>query len=179
MKTALPAALTSFIPWKQLTALTSSWNMELLTIASMAVVVIIMWIQSFGWGEHGLDIEEKFWLLKARTGEGGGSSGRGGVWTRYRERISEVLLGRDKYFVGNRLWDDIYVRTSGKRRIRCYLNVQKDQIILTVMRGHIVLGRRRYEADSKKRIRLSEFSDVLMMDGVEIVFQKLQEKITG
>ena len=64
MKTALPAALTSFIPWKQLTALTSSWNMELLTIASMAVVVIIMWIQSFGWGEHGLDIEEKFWLLK-------------------------------------------------------------------------------------------------------------------
>ena len=176
MKTALPAALTSFIPWKQLTALTSSWNMELLTIASMAVVVIIKWIQSFGWGEHGLDIEEKFWLLKGRTE---GPFGHGGVWTRYRERTSEVLLGRDKYFIGNRLWDDIYVRTSGKRRIRCYLNVQKDQIILTVMRGHIVLGRRRYEADSKKRIRLSEFSDVLMMDGVEIVFQKLQEKITG
>ena len=176
MKTALPAALTSFIPWKQLTALTSSWNMELLTIASMAVVVIIMWIQSFGWGEHGLDIEEKFWLLKGRTE---GPSGHGGVWTRYRERTSEVLLGRDKYFIGNRLWDDIYVRTSGTRRIRCYLNVQKDQIVLTIMRGYIVLGQRRYEADSKKRIRLSEFSDVLMMDGVEIVFQKLQEKITG
>lgn len=167
MKAALLAKLTS---------LTSSWNMELLAIASMAVVVIIMWIQSLGWGEHGLDIEEKFWLLKGRTGE---SSGHGGVWTRYRERTSEVLLGRDKYFIGNRLWDDIYVRTSGTRRMRCYLNVQKDQIILTVMRGHIVLGRRRYEADSKKRIRLSEFSDVLMMDGVEIVFQKLQEKITG
>ncbi len=176
MKTALPAALTSFIPWKQLTALTSSWNMELLTIASMAVVVIIMWIQSFGWGEHGLDIEEKFWLLKGRTGE---PSGHGGVWTRYRERTSEVLLGRDKYFIGNRLWDDIYVRTSGTRRMRCYLNVQKDQIVLTIMRGYIVLGQRRYEADSKKKIRLSEFSDVLMMDGVEIVFQKLQEKITG
>ena len=164
MKTALPAALTS------------SWNMELLTIASMAVVVIIMWIQSFGWGEHGLDIEEKFWLLKGRTGE---PSGHGGVWTRYRERTSEVLLGRDKYFIGNRLWDDIYVRTSGTRRMRCYLNVQKDQIVLTIMRGYIVLGQRRYEADSKKKIRLSEFSDVLMMDGVEIVFQKLQEKITG
>ena len=176
MKTALPAALTSFIPWKQLTALTSSWNMELLTIASMAVVVIIMWIQSFGWGEHGLDIEEKFWLLKGRTE---GPSGPGGVWTRYRERTSEVLLGRDKYFIGNRLWDDIYVRTSGTRRMRCYLNVQKDQIVLTIMRGYIVLGQRRYEADSKKKIRLSEFSDVLMMDGVEIVFQKLQEKITG
>ena len=169
MKTALPAALTSFIPWKQLTALTSSWNMELLTIASMAVVVIIMWIQSFGWGEHGLDIEEKFWLLKGRTE---GPSGHGGVWTRYRERTSEVLLGRDKYFIGNRLWDDIYVRTSGTRRMRCYLNVQKDQIVLTIMRGYIVLGQRRYEADSKKKIRLSEFSDVLMMDGV-------QEKITG
>lgn len=176
MKTALLAASTSFIPWKQLTALTSSWNMELLTIASMAVVVIIMWIQSFGWGEHGLDIEEKFWLLKGRTE---GPSGHGGVWTRYRERTSEVLLGRDKYFIGNRLWDDIYVRTSGTRRMRCYLNVQKDQIVLTIMRGYIVLGQRRYEADSKKKIRLSEFSDVLMMDGVEIVFQKLQEKITG
>ena len=176
MKTALPAALTSFIPWKQLTALTSSWNMELLTIASMAVVVIIMWIQSFGWGEHGLEIEEKFWLLKGRPE---GPSGHGGVWTRYRERTSEVLLGRDKYFIGNRLWDDIYVRTSGTRRMRCYLNVQKDQIVLTIMRGYIVLGQRRYEADSKKKIRLSEFSDVLMMDGVEIVFQKLQEKITG
>lgn len=93
MKTALPAALTSFIPWKQLTALTSSWNMELLTIASMAVVVIIMWIQSFGWGEHGLDIEEKFWLLKGRTE---GPFGHGGVWTRYIYWIGK----------GQRIWID-------------------------------------------------------------------------
>lgn len=173
MKPALLAAATSFIPWKHLTSLTSPWNMELLTIASMAVMVIIMWIQSLGWGEHGLDIEEKFWRLKARTGEGGEYSGRGRVWTRYRERRSEVLLGRDKYFVGNRLWDDIYVHTFGKRRMRGYLNVQKDQLVLTMLRGDVWVGRKRYEADSQKRIRLSEFSDVVKMGGVEIVFQKL------
>lgn len=133
------------------------WTMELVTIYSMSVLVLLLWFQSIGWGAKGQDIEEKIWKVRAANG-------------------AEILLGKNRYYMGNRLWDDVYIKTKGrKKRYRIYLNVQKDQILITVLRGSIVVDQKRYGTNYRRKIRVSEFSDVRIDGTEEIMFRRLKE----
>ena len=87
--------------------LLSIWNMELLTIGLLAIFVVIMELQSIAWRERGADTEVKIWRLKARSVQAAG--GVVGALMKYKQLTSEVLLGKEHYYIGNRIYDDVYI----------------------------------------------------------------------
>lgn len=98
-----------------------------------------------------------------------------GALMKYKQLTSEVLLGKEHYYIGNRIYDDVYIKSDSKARVRAYLNVHKDRILMTVIRGEVFVDERVYAADCKKRITLSEFSNVRFAD-TDMVFQKLKKE---
>lgn len=152
--------------------LLSIWNMELLTIGTLVIFVLLMELQSLSWREKGADKEVKIWRLKARSVQATG--GVVGALMKYKQLTSEVLLGKEHYYIGNRVYDDVYIKSDSKARTRAYLNVHEDRIIMTVLKGKVFVNEKEYVADYKKRITLSEFSDVRIAD-TEMVFQRLKK----
>ena len=153
--------------------LLSIWNMELMTIGTLAIFVVLMEIQSLSWKEKGSDTEVKIWRLKARSVQA--AEGVMGALMKYKQLTSEVLLGKEHYYIGNRVYDDIYIKSDSKARVRVYLNVHEDRILMTVIRGEVFVDERVYAADCKKRITLSEFSNLIVAD-TEMVFQKMKKE---
>lgn len=152
--------------------LLSIWNMELLTIGTLVIFVALIELQSLSWREKGADKEVKIWRLKARSVQAAG--GVVGALMKYKQLTSEVLLGKEHYYIGNRVYDDVYIKSDSKARTRAYLNVHEDRIIMTVLKGKVFVNEKEYVADYKKRITLSEFSDVRIAD-TEMVFQRLKK----
>lgn len=128
------------------------WDMELLTIGSMGIFVICMTLRSFFWTKDGADTEQKIWRLKSND--------------------SEVLLGNEAYYLGNRALDDIHVKMKHSARIRLYLNVKPDRVVLTVTKGSVYIDDRLYQADCRRHVTLSEFSSIYL-ENTQIYFQKL------
>ena len=153
--------------------LLSIWNMELLTIGLLAIFVVIMEFQSIAWRERGADTEVKIWRLKARSVQAAG--GVVGAVMKYKQLTSEVLLGKEHYYIGNRIYDDVYIKSDSKARVRAYLNVHEDRILMTVLRGEVFVDERVYGADCRKRITLSEFSSIRFAN-TDMVFQKLKKE---
>ena len=154
--------------------LLSIWNMELMTIGTLAIFVVLMEIQSLSWKEKGSDTEVKIWRLKARSVQA--AEGVMGALMKYKQLTSEVLLGKEHYYIGNRVYDDIYIKSGSKARVRAYLNMHEDRILMTVIRGEVFVDERVYGANCKKRITLSEFSSVRFAD-TDMVFQKLKKEM--
>lgn len=152
--------------------LLSIWNMELLTIGTLVIFVVLMELKALSWREKGSDTEVKIWRLKARSVQE--AEGIVGALMKYKQLTSEVLLGKDHYYVGNRIYDDVYIKSDSKARTRAYLNIHEDRIIMTVLKGKVFVNEKEYVADYKKRITLSEFSDVRIAD-TEMVFQRLKK----
>lgn len=69
----------------------------------------------------------------------------------------EIKLQTGVYALGNGIFDDIYL-DSGGDRTKIHLNVQRDNIYLTVLRGHIVMQSYRYEANAKEMIMIEDMS---------------------
>ena len=153
--------------------LLSIWNIELLTIGLLAVFVVLMEIQSLFWKEAGSDTEVKIWRLKARSVQA--AEGVAGALMKYKQLTSEVLLGKEQYYVGNRIYDDIYIKSDSKARVRAYLNVHEDRILMTVLKGKVFVNEKEYVENCKKRITLGEFSNVRFAD-TDMVFQKLKKE---
>ena len=152
--------------------LLSIWNMELLTIGLLAIFVVLMEIQSLFWKEAGVDTEVKIWRLKARSAQA--AKGVMGALMKYKQLTSEVLLGKEHYYIGNRVYDDVYIKSDSKARVRAYLNVHEDRILMTVLKGKIFVNEKEYVENCKKRITLSEFSGVRIAD-TDMVFQRLKK----
>lgn len=153
--------------------LLSIWNMELLTIGTLVIFVVLMELQSLSWKEKGSDTEVKIWRLKARSVQAAG--GVVGALMKYKQLTSEVLLGQERYYIGNRIYDDVYIKSDSKARVRAYLNVHEDRILMTVLRGEVFVDEKVYAADCKKRITFSEFSSVRFAN-TDMVFQKLKKE---
>ena len=79
-------------------------------------------------------------------------------------------LPLDSCFLGNGLFDDCKVDAAGPR-IRLYLNVQEDQIWLTVLTGSIVIGGSRYRRDPRSRIAIHDLDRIKLRD-IELEFVK-------
>lgn len=153
--------------------LLSIWNMELMTIGALVIFVMLMEIQSLSWREKGADTEVKIWRLKARGVRA--AEGVVGALVKYKQLTSEVLLGKEHYYIGNRVYDDVYIKSDSKKRVRAYLNIHEDRILMTVLRGEVFVDEKVYAADCKKRITLSEFSSVRFAN-TDMVFQKLKKE---
>lgn len=80
----------------------------------------------------------------------------------------EVGLCEDRYLAGNRLRDDLYLDAGG-RRVRLYINVQSERLLLTVLQGEIRINQHKYTADKGVRIEISDWTRVEIQD-MEIEF---------
>lgn len=65
--------------------------------------------------------------------------------------------------------DDIVVDT--KNKIRLYLNVQPDKVLLTVLKGSLRIRERVYEQDQTRQIVINDHM-VIFFDGIKITFRK-------
>lgn len=74
--------------------LLSIWNMELLTIGTLVIFVVLMELKALSWREKGSDTEVKIWRLKARSVQE--AEGIVGALMKYKQLTSEVLLGKDR-----------------------------------------------------------------------------------
>lgn len=72
--------------------------------------------------------------------------------------------------MGNRLWDEIYVDSSGGT-VRMYLNIQKEKMYLSVLSGSIYIDNQLYCADRSRRIEVQEYARIRISD-IELKFGK-------
>ena len=151
-------------------------HMELASIGALAVFVVLMVIISFTWREKGADLELKIWRLKAHASYV--PRGVMGAFGKSKQVTKQILLGKEHYYMGNRIYDDIYIKTPSQPRVRAYLNVHEDKIIMTVLKGKALVNGAKHEADCRERIILSEFTNVSFA-GAEIAFQRLKNRKGG
>ena len=65
--------------------------------------------------------------------------------------------------------DDIVVDT--KNKIRLYLNVQPDKVLLTVLKGSLRIRERVYEQDQTRQIVINDHM-VIFFDGIKLTCRK-------
>ncbi len=82
----------------------------------------------------------------------------------------EVAVSEGTYCAGNRLIDDLYIDCSGQR-IRLYLNVQKDKVFVSVLKGIISVDQNSYGADPEKRIEIREYATIVVGE-TQLQFRK-------
>lgn len=143
---------------------------QLLAVASLAVLAIFLWI-SMEFTRDGTNSDgELIWDLRVERI----AAPKKKFWKVWTEegRQSNVSLPEGCYYCGNRrISDDIYVDSSGGT-VRMYLNVQKEKLYLSVLKGNIYIDNQLYCADPSKRIEIQEYARIRISDDIEVRFNK-------
>ena len=96
------------------------------------------------------------------------------TWTHWKMRKKElsdvIVLPFGRYTAGNHIWDDIYVDSS-RGKVRIHLNMLKNQVRLTVMKGEVMVHNYLLSADCGKETLLYDGDTVLLGD-VQLRFVK-------
>lgn len=96
--------------------------------------------------------EECIWYLKAlRTGS---AKKRFRHLLMNRKKLQRIIsLGEGSFRAGNSLMDDIYIDISGPG-VSLYLNVWRDKLYLSVLKGSVRINSQTYHADAGRRIEV-------------------------
>ena len=84
------------------------------------------------------------------------------VWLAEMEKEGKLKileLPEGSFLVGNGLMNDIRIRTEGPT-VRLYMNVQRREVAVSVLKGKIMIGNYTYQRDAKERIVLSDGKSV-------------------
>ena len=103
---------------------------------------------------------ETLWVVRAQR-MGGKSGIRRKRFFKNTEYADTIALPEDVFLMGNRLWDDIYIDTGGGR-IKLYLNVQKDKILLSVLEGQVVIHNRVAEKNGCTTMEIQDFTKIIV-----------------
>lgn len=140
---------------------------ELITIGALLAFTAAEWF-SISRSKESLDkAENELWYVRARR-TGPAKGGIRSILLGRRNLSERIALGEERYLAGNRLVDDLYIDASGKR-VRLFINVQKDKVFLTVLRGSVFISTCVYEADKTKRVEIKDMTKVVVSD-VELEF---------
>ena len=140
---------------------------QLITIGMMAYMTVSVWLRVGYIEKEFTSFDETFWSVHMQRM---GSTPRNFsyFWRKYRGMREELELPLGVFFAGNRWRDTIYLGTGGER-VRLFLNVQKNEIVLTVLEGSVQTRTGIYEANQSRQIALQDFSK-LMIGDVELQF---------
>lgn len=115
---------------------------------------------------------ELLWTLKAqRVGKAKKSLRH--MFVNERKLKDTIDLHEGTFVLGNGMSDDIYIDTSGKR-IKIFLNVQRENIYLTVLKGSVSIQNYTYPQNKKEIIKLDDLSKVTADD---VMFQFYKKKV--
>lgn len=140
-------------------------NVTMFQVGTVCLLIMftIMVIVAMYWNGNPMDGRDVvLWTVHAkRTG-----ASRDNLRTKLlflKSQDQQVGLCEERYLVGNRLTDDLYLDTGGSR-IRLYLNVQSDHLFLTVIRGCVHIDHHVYKADKSRRIEIPDRARVMVND---------------
>ena len=76
--------------------------------------------------------------------------------------------------MGNGFGMDIYLDTPPQEKLKLFLDVRRDCVYITVLKGSVSIAGFRYKADPHKRIRLDESMRFRIHAGnIDLSFRKL------
>ena len=140
---------------------------EVITIGAMFLCTIYEWYTTRFVKDTGEASGEILWTMSAERI--GASKFR--FWQKIMKKkvlSISVPLSEGPYIVSNGLINDIYVDSSGPV-VKLYLNVQREKVYLSIMKGHISINNCTCYADRTNRFEIPEYSRIRIMD-VEVQF---------
>ena len=93
------------------------------------------------------------------------------VWIAELEKEGKVKtleLPEGSFLMGNGLLNDIRIQVKGPV-VRLYMNVQKNDLAVSVIKGKVQIGNYTYQSDKKERISLSD-GKILQLENAKIRF---------
>lgn len=134
------------------------------------LICMIVFIFIF-WGRRGK--EEKaghdIWLLKSQR-FGPSTSGFLHRLLLHRHQSDEVGLEEGAFYMGNGVRDDIFLDTK-EERVRVYLNVAKEKIYLTVLKGSVKINGYTYKKDPSRQLIIQDYTEVFVHEA-KLTFQR-------
>ena len=140
---------------------------ELITIGAMFLCTIYEWYATRSVKDVGEVCGEIIWtMLAERTG-----AAKCGFWQKVMKKkalSTSIPLSEGTYIVSNRFINDIYVEASGPI-VKLYLNVQKNKVYVSVLKGHISIDNCTCYSNRTTRVEIPEYSRLRIAD-VEVQF---------
>ena len=138
------------------------------TIICMGGLTVYLWRtlsdKKFSGNERG----KSLWVLKSQRVGKSQSSVKHII--KEKQLKDKIELPEAGFTLGNGLMDDIFIDAC-KTRVKLYLNIQKDRIFLTVLKGKVVIQNYIYSSDVKKIIEMKDLSRMEIGE-VSLQFQK-------
>ena len=141
---------------------------ELITILSLFVLTVALYLS--GDMHRPLDVEDEsmtMWTMRAR---------RVGPakWRLYsffaRGSSEKIRLEEGTLIVGNRLRDECYIDDTGER-VKLFLNIQRQKVLVNVLKGKAYVGGECWEADEDVDGRIEVRSGMkIELNDVELEF---------
>ena len=142
---------------------------QLITVGSLCLLTANEWVYLKFFGETGEDQGKITWnIISERTG-----TVKNSIWNIFtRKQLLQDRIGLSEgcYFMGNRRIDEIYVDSSGPR-IKLYINVQRERVFLTVLKGYVSIENHTVYANDTIRLEIMEYSKIRIAD-IELQFSK-------
>lgn len=142
---------------------------QVLTVGMLSLISVYEWVCFLLFGKTEEEQGEIVWnIISERIGTARKSMRN--IFMNRKLLSEKIGLSEGCYFMGNRRRDEIYVDSSGPR-IRLYVNVQKERVFLTVLKGHISIDSQVVYANRAARTELPDYSKIRIAD-IELQFMK-------
>lgn len=146
--------------------------LQLIAIFMLAILVIGLWLRTWKEERAAKSYDKTFWLVQMQRM--GKAPKNLSYFLRKKSGIGEELhLPLGVFFAGNRWTDTIYLGVGGER-VRLFLNIQKEEIVLTVLEGKIQTKNGVYEANKREQISIHDFTKIVVGD---LELQFLRKKV--
>lgn len=141
---------------------------QLLTVIFLFIILVLLGFLS-GNKDKTDRTGKTIWIIESDRSVTGFSD----IWKRWiftYKGEDKLELPEGSFYLGNSMiLDDIVVDT--KNKIRLYLNIQPDQVLITVLKGSLRIRERVYEQDQTQQIAINDHM-VIFFDGIKITFKK-------
>lgn len=140
---------------------------QLLTVIFLFIMLILLGFLSKG--KKNDRTGKAIWTIECDRAVAGSSD----TWRHFffrKNGVDKVDIPEGTFYLGNNIiLDDIVIDT--KKKIRLYLNVQTNQILVTVLEGTIRVNESFYEQDKTKQINLHDHM-AFFINGIKIILKR-------
>lgn len=88
-----------------------------------------------------------------------------------RPKKQELGLAEGTYFAGNGTKNDIYIDESSGKKLKVFLDVRREHMYVTVMKGSVTISGIKYEADPAKRLELKDHMRI-RVGNIDLILRK-------
>ena len=147
--------------------------MQLIVIVMLLFLLMTLWMHVVEVERADISYDETFWIVEVQNV--GKPPRNFSYFLRKQGGLKrEIQMPLGVFFAGNRWVDGIYLGTGGQR-VRLFLNVQKNEIVMTVLEGSIQTRNGIQVANQTEKLSLNDYSKIIVGD-LELQFCKRRGK---